>query len=465
MRWASRGSAWLNGVGKAGYGDLSHFRSTLGTEAVSLREAVLRGLAPDGGLYVPTALPTLPEGPPPRITLDSEESDAFFRVAQWAAPAFLPGLAAEAVARVVEQACTFPVPLREVASDRFVLELFHGPTHAFKDVGARFMASLMVEIEAPPTDRIVLVATSGDTGGAVAAAFHGKSGFRVVALYPQVGVSELQRRQMTTLGDNVHAVAVRGTFDDCQRLVKSAFLDEELRSRHELTSANSINVGRLLPQALYYVYAALMLSQRGVGSDSDAGVLPRFVVPSGNLGNLCAGLLAQKAGMRASGFVAATNTNRGFVDFLGGMPFEARPSVETTSNAMDVGAPSNLERLVWLYGGDIDALRREVVGVSVSDRQVGRCIAEVYSETGYTLDPHTAVAFEAGMRHDAAFTEPIVVLATAHPAKFPETVEAMTETEVSVPPALARARHERERIHTMDATPEALAELLEDVSK
>jgi threonine synthase len=429
-------------------------------------EAVIRGLPPDGGLYVPSALPVLPDTAPPKVDLGEalESGRDVARVALWAAPALIPGLSAEALARVVSRTFTFPVPLREVQPGRFVLELFHGPTHAFKDIGARFMAALLAELDgAGEGERTILVATSGDTGGAVADAFHGKEGLRVVALFPADGVSSRQRRQMTTLGGNVHAVAVRGTFDDCQRLAKEALLDAALVASHRLTSANSINVGRFLPQAIYYVYAALALSGQGRDRPSER-VGPRFVVPSGNLGNLCAGLLAHRAGMRSSGFIAATNANRGFVDFLAAVPFEPRPSIPTASNAMDVGAPSNLERILWLYGGDVESLRRDVIGVAVSDAEAGRRIAEVHAATGYVLDPHSAVAFEAAMRHDPGSDEPVVVLATAHPAKFPDIIEAMTEIEIPLPPGLMRTQVGAERVYPMEPTSAALTELLEEVS-
>ena len=447
---------------------MSTFTSTRGSDPVPSSEAVLRGLAPDGGLYVPVEIPVLP--PISFEALTGEGSDEtvrgqVVRVAHWAAPVLFPDVPGATVARVVERALTFPIPLVEVEPGRFVLELFHGPTHAFKDVGARFMAALMVELGVGETrSRTILVATSGDTGGAVADAFHGLEGYRVVVLFPREGVSVRQRRQMTTLGGNVHALAVRGTFDDCQRMVKDAFLDTSLGERYGLTSANSINIARLLPQTLYFAYAAICVARRvadrGGGVDADS-VRPRFVVPSGNLGNLCAGLLAQRAGMASSGFIAASNTNRAFVDFLAGDGYEPRPSISTASNAMDVGAPSNLERILWLYDDDAGALRRDVVGVSVTDDQTTRCIAEVYERTGYVLDPHSAVAFAASRRHDVASDKPAVILATAHPAKFPEIVEAAIGREIPLPPGLARTPSKSEHMHEIEATLPALSIELE----
>jgi threonine synthase len=358
----------------------------------------------------------------------------------------------EVLEQVLDEAFDFPIPLVEVEPGVFVLELFHGPTHAFKDVGARFLARLAATFEPGGRRRTVLVATSGDTGGAVAAAFHGLDGFRVIVLFPKVGISDRQRRQMTTLGDNVRAVAVDGSFDDCQRLAKAAFMDADLSDRHALMSANSINVGRLLPQALYFVHAAALLGW--------AARPARYVVPSGNLGNLCAGLLARRAGLPTVGLVAATNANRGFVDLLRGGSFDPRPSVSTSSSAMDVGDPSNLERILWLYGGDLRRLRRDVVGVSVSDREARDCIREVHERTGYVLDPHSAVAWAARSRAGEDARGPTVVLATAHPAKFPDVVEAVVGHEIPLPPGLARTRDAEEHVTEIPPTLEALRGVL-----
>jgi threonine synthase len=353
--------------------------------------------------------------------------------ARWAARQLVPSVPGQDLDAVVVAAFDFDVPVVEVEQDLWVMELFHGPTHAFKDVGARFMARLMARTLPAGHERTVLVATSGDTGGAVAAAFHGMPGYRVVILFPRDGVSERQRRQMTTLGGNVHALAVDGTFDDCQRLAKEAFLDADLTERFHWTSANSINIGRLLPQALYYVHVT-----RRLGWDRCP---PRFVVPCGNLGNLCAGLLAHRAGMPASGFLAATNANQAFVDFLESGEHRSPPSVRTASNAMDVGDPSNLERILWLYDHDVDQVRRHVRAEAVSDNQTAETIAAVFERTGYVLDPHTAVAYHMAARaaegRDA--NQPMVVLATAHPAKFPEVVRQAIGRDVPLPEGLARA--------------------------
>jgi threonine synthase len=339
----------------------------------------------------------------------------------------------------------------EVEPGVFVLELFHGPTAAFKDVGARFLACLLSTLAAPGRSRTVLVATSGDTGSAVARAFHGMDGHRVVVLFPSGGISERQRRQMTTLGGNVVAVAVDGTFDDCQRLAKNAFADDGLRQAAGLTSANSINVGRLFPQSFYYVHAALELGW----SEPPA----TFVVPSGNLGNLTAGLLAHRAGMPAARFVAASNENRAFPDYLDTGVYTPRAPVSTSSSAMDVGAPSNLERIRWLYADDVDSLRADVNGVSVDDAQTRSCITELFRRTGYVLDPHGAVAYRAGERL-AGGPGPTVVLATAHPAKFPEAVEEAIGKEVPLPEALASTQEGEEHVVALPARDADLRSLI-----
>lgn len=429
---------------------MTTYVTTRGGRAVTLADAVFRGLAPDGGLYVPAELPWLPDGR--WGDSSAPEARSLNAAAHWAAPSFFPSVDPVALARVVDRALDFPAPLIELEPGLFVLELFHGPTAAFKDVGARFMAALMPELGAAYRERTVLVATSGDTGGAVASAFHGVPGYRVVVLFPREGISERQRRQMTTLGDNVSALSVGGTFDDCQRMVKGAFGDAALRDAHGLTSANSINIARLLPQTFYYVLAAIRLGA------------VHFVVPSGNLGNLCAGLFAARAGMPTSGFTAATNRNRGFADFLNGAAFELRPSITTSSSAMDVGAPSNLERIRWLYGEDDDALRADVRGQWVSDEAAFDRIADVYERTGYVMDPHTAVACEAAVRTDGSIGAPRVVLSTAHPAKFPETVEAAIGREVEAPAGLLAAAHAPERMLEIDPTDDALSRALEGIS-
>jgi threonine synthase len=366
---------------------------------------------------------------------------------------------------MVHAAYTFPAPLVE-AGDRLVLELFHGPTAAFKDFGARFMArafSYLRRDEERPLR--ILVATSGDTGGAVADGFFNVPGISVTVLYPRGRVSPLQERQIAGLGGNISALAVEGSFDDCQALVKAAFADGELRKRLELSSANSINIARLIPQAVYYAAAAGLAFGGKISADEDA--TPRspgqrrefaaagtagpitFCVPSGNFGNLTAGLYAMKMGAPIRGFIAATNINKTVPEYLDSGKYETQPSRATISNAMDVGAPSNFERMKahWSW----EEMRGIIRGVSVSDDDTRRTIAEVHEKWGYFLDPHGAVGWRAVdilAAKDAAFSalsRPLAVLATAHPAKFAETVEPLTGP-VPVPASLKQ---------TMDRKPEA----------
>jgi threonine synthase len=424
--------------------------STRGAGPVSFADALFQGLAPDGGLYLPRVEPRL-EGPP------AGPDAPFAETAAATARAFLAGAVEPwVVDRVVADALDFPAPLVPVEDGVWVLELFHGPTLAFKDVGARFLARAMSALDEEDGSHTVLVATSGDTGGAVADAFHGLLRHRVVALFPRGGISERQRRQMTTLGGNVRAVAVEGTFDDCQRMAKEAFADPELRRACGLTSANSINLGRLLPQAFYYVHAAVQ-----AGWDGPA---PTWVVPAGNLGNLCAGVLAVRAGVPGASFVAALNRNRTFLDYLESGRYAPRASLATPSSAMDVGAPSNLERLRALHDGDAGALGRVVRAVSVDDHATLHAMAAAREEwNGMLLDPHTGVARAAW--EALGRPRPAILLATAHPAKFPEAVREATGRTPSVPARLAR-RLEADEVQ-VEVAPEleALRPLLLDTAQ
>ncbi len=343
---------------------------------------------------------------------------------------------------LIADALDFEIPLIELGDGTYVLELFHGPTLAFKDVGARFMARLVARsIRERPRALTVLVATSGDTGSAVAQAFFGLDGIRVAILYPEGKVSRIQEQQFTTLGGNVRALAVQGDFDDCQRLVKEALVEPELRAELGLTSANSINVARLLPQMVYYFYAVAQLPA--------GGPPPVFSTPSGNFGNLTAGLMARAMGLGCSGFVAATNANDSVPRYLESGRFEPRPARATISSAMDVGDPSNFQRILELFGGDAERLRAVVSGSRHSDEETRGAIREVYKKHGYVLDPHTAVGY-LGLRRwsqgrqGRRLLEPLgeevpgVVLATAHPAKFREEIEATLGIAIELPERLAR---------------------------
>jgi threonine synthase len=445
------------------------FVSTRGSAPTTFAEALVQGLAEDGGLYVPEVAPRLLSGGPEAAAPGAASNPApggtpalagsrrapatrFADSARWAAQGLLAdALPPDLIPSIVDSALDFEAPLVEVEDGLYVMELFHGPSLAFKDVGARFMARAMAAVGGA-ADRTVLVATSGDTGGAVASAFHGVAGTRVVVLFPRDGISARQRRQMTTLAGNIVAVGVDGTFDDCQRMAKAAFADEELRTLTRLTSANSINVGRLIPQSFYYVHAAALLGWHGSP--------PTFVVPSGNLGNLCAGLLAHRAGLPAAGFVAACNANRVFLDYLEDGRLERRPSLPTVSNAMDVGDPSNLERIRWLYDDDVGALRADVTGISSDDEETRSTIADVFQRTGYVLDPHGAVAYCAARKAALPGEGPAVILATAHPAKFPDVVEEATRRPVPLPPALAARMHEPEHWVEIDPSDADLRRLL-----
>ena len=394
---------------------------------VDLKEAILRSLPPDNGLYMPDTLPVLaPDFWKIWRYLSFQEigyavAEAFF--GEDVPPASLK--------EIVEGTLTFDAPIITLAPGDHVLELFHGPTLAFKDFGARFMARLMGWLTRGE-DRVltVLVATSGDTGGAVASAFHNVPGTRVIILYPQGKVSGLQEKQLTALGGNITALEIDGSFDDCQALVKSAFLDQELSRQLNLTSANSINLSRLVPQSFYYIYSASQLPE---------GVKPVFVVPSGNFGNLTAGLLAAQLGLPVDHFVAATNRNDVVPQYLVGGEYKPRPSVQTISNAMDVGAPSNFVRMQALFGGSWDGMKSRIHGVSFSDDQTRAAIREVKSLHGYEIDPHGAVAWLAARAwrasHPASAT---ISLETAHPAKFPDVMEAeLGKGSIEIPERLA----------------------------
>lgn len=402
-------------------------------------EALLQGLAPDGGLYIPTRIPQLPSS-------IWKQAASFADMAANVLTRWLQGVfSAEVIAWTVAEALSFPVPLVPLGDERYVLELFHGPTLSFKDFGARTMARLALEVLGRRDEHLlVLVATSGDTGSAVADGFAGLERVRVGLIYPYGQVSPVQERQLIVQRPGVQAFAVHGTFDDCQRLVKSAFADPDF-ARVRLSSANSINVGRLLPQMLYYVWAV-------AAGGFDEVV---FCVPSGNLGNLTGGVLAALSGLPIRRLVAAHNANDFFPRFLAGKGPAFGPSRRTLSNAMDVGAPSNFERLQALLG---EALPARIWGTSVSDEATLATIRNVYETTGYLADPHTAVGLEAARRYRAATGDrtPQVVLATAHPAKFPEVIRQALGFEPEAPEALARLWKQKVSVVRVEATLEAL---------
>jgi threonine synthase len=331
----------------------------------------------------------------------------------------------------VEDAVSFPVPLKQVNDDTFVLELFHGPTLAFKDMGARFMARLMSWLNRNESQKLtVLVATSGDTGSAVASGFHNVEGIEVIILYPSGKVSPLQEKQLTTNGGNISACEIQGSFDDCQRLVKTAFLDKELNAVYRLTSANSINIARLIPQSFYYIDAVRQLS--------DGSLPPVFVVPSGNFGNLTAGLLASMSGMPASGFIAATNRNDAVPRYLSGDEYTPGKTIATISNAMDVGDPSNFARMLDLFGADRTRMQAALMGCAFNDEHTRSAMRTCYERYGYMLDPHGAVAWLGWEQLKAKFPggTPGILLETAHPVKFSEVVEETLGLAPEIPAPL-----------------------------
>jgi len=394
---------------------------------VDLKEAILRSLPPDNGLYMPDELPVLGE------EFWSKWRDLSFREIGFAvARAFFgEDVPSEDLHKIVDATLEFDAPLVTLQPDDHILELFHGPTLAFKDFGARFMARLMAHLT-KDEDRMltVLVATSGDTGGAVASAFHNVAGTRVVILYPKGKVSGLQEKQLTALGGNITALEIDGTFDDCQVLVKKAFLDRELSERMNLTSANSINLSRLVPQSFYYIHSARQLPE---------GVKPVFVVPSGNFGNLTAGLLAKQLGLPVRHFLAATNRNDVVPEYLLKGEYTPRASVATISNAMDVGSPSNFVRMQALFGKSWQQMRESISGMGFSDEETRSGVREVKSLFGYEIDPHGAVGWLAARKyraeHPGATT---ITLETAHPAKFPDVMDAeLGKGVVDVPERLA----------------------------
>ena len=415
---------------------------------VSFVDALFAGTAPDGGLYFPERFDPLPPS-----SLEAVRSADLVEIGSIVGAHLLRGEISERdLALLVRDALDFPIPLVQVAERTWALELFHGPTCAFKDVGARMQARLLHHFT-DGTPLTILVATSGDTGSAVAQAFHGVPDTRVVVLYPEGQVTDVQQAQIASLGGNVTAAAVRGTFDDCQRLVKQAFADNELRKQVWLTPANSINLGRLLPQVFYYFLVAGPLEHVGEG--------PIVSVPSGNFGNLTAGLIARRIGLPVRRFVAATNVNDVVPAYLRSGVYEPRPSRRTVANAMDVGAPSNFERVRALYDDNIDRMRQDIAGAAFDDARVVAEIGTVYRELGYLLDPHGAIAWLGLQQVLAADLSAIgVFLATAHPAKFREVVEPAIGEHVALPPTLAKAVGRSRRSVPLPARYSALVELV-----
>lgn len=406
------------------------YYSTNGVASKStLQDAVVKGLASDKGLFMPETIPSIPKAFFNHIG-EMSLQDIAYVVAN---TLFGQDIDSDKLKEIVNDTLNFDIPLVHVAENRYSLELFHGPTLAFKDVGARFMARLLCYFNNKQKGDMVnvLVATSGDTGSAVANGFLNVPGVRVFVLYPKGKVSKIQEAQFTTLGANITALEVNGTFDDCQALVKSAFMDAELNAHMQLTSANSINVARFLPQMFYYFYAYAQLARQGKPLDKVV-----VSVPSGNFGNITAGLIGKKMGLPISRFIAANNKNDIFYQYLLSGEYNPRPSIATIANAMDVGAPSNFARILDLYGNSHESIAASISGCTYTDEQIAETLRDTYFNENYLLDPHGAVAYRSlleGLKDD----EIGIFLETAHPAKFKETVEGIIDDEVEVPTKLA----------------------------
>lgn len=408
---------------------MKYYSTNKQSQSVSLQEAVVKGLASDRGLFMPEAIKALPSS-----FYDHIEDLSFQEIAYRVADAFFgEDIPADTLKDIVYDTLNFDVPLVKVEENIYSLELFHGPTLAFKDVGGRFMARLLSYFirKEGQKDVNVLVATSGDTGSAVANGFLGVEGIHVYVLYPKGKVSEIQEKQFTTLGQNITALEVDGTFDDCQALVKSAFMDKELNDHLLLTSANSINVARFLPQAFYYFYAYAQQKKMGQADNKKVVVC----VPSGNFGNITAGLFGKQMGLPVSRFIAANNKNDIFYQYLQTGKYNPRPSVATIANAMDVGDPSNFARVLDLYKESHEAICRDISGTTYTDEQIRETVKTTYQQTGYLLDPHGACGFRA-LKEGLKEGEVGVFLETAHPAKFLETVEDIIADKVTIPAKL-----------------------------
>lgn len=436
---------------------LMDYISTKGkTEPVSFKDAVLHGLAGDGGLYVPREFPELPAS-----FWDNISGKTLPEIGFEIARRFLEEPGDELLKKLLADALNFDAPLIHLKDDAYILELFHGPTMAFKDFGARFMSRIFQAVHHKgQKEIIILAATSGDTGSAVAHGFLGVEGIKVCLLYPSGQVSRLQEQQITTVGGNVTALEVKGTFDDCQKMVKQAFSDPDLTQNMTLSSANSINIARLIPQTFYYAYALAQLNE-----PTD----PVFVVPSGNFGNLTAGLWAQKTGMPARGFIAATNANNIIPEYLKTGIFSPKPSRQTISNAMDVGNPSNFGRISDLYNNSLKRVKDHIWGATFSDDQTRLAIKKVHKETGYVLDPHTAVGYLGYEKFKSSGEKPFgagndtsfVVLSTAHPAKFAEAIEPVIGKKISMPEQLAECLGKEKKSIELEADSSALKRFLQ----
>ena len=407
---------------------MQYFSLNNNAKAVGFEKAVRSGLAPDRGLYYPQQINALTDSFWDNFLSMNHHEIALAAIEQFVGDE----IPKKELQKIVEDTLTFPFPVVELNQNLATLELFHGPTMAFKDVGGRFMARCLGYFNKTTTEKVtVLVATSGDTGGAVASGFLGVPGVEVVILYPKGKVSRIQELQLTTQGQNIIALEVDGVFDDCQEMVKTAFLDETLKPHRNLTSANSINVARWLPQSFYYFFAVQELMKRKINMPFV------FSVPSGNFGNICAGFIARELGLQISHFIASTNQNDTFPRYMENGIFEPKPSVQTISNAMDVGNPSNFDRISKLFNQDLYRLKNICSSYRFSDKETHKAMQDLYENTSYIADPHGAIGY-LGLQKYCEKNPDIygVFLETAHPVKFLDVVEKAIKTKVNIPPQI-----------------------------
>lgn len=417
----------------------------------SFKNAVIAGIAPDKGLYFPERISPLSADFFENIEALSNHEIAFKAIHQFVSD----DIPDDALKEIIAHTLDFDFPVVDIEESVAALELFHGPTMAFKDVGARFMANCLGYFsQGEKQDVTVLVATSGDTGGAVANGFLGVDGVKVVILYPSGKVSEIQEKQLTTLGQNIEAMEVDGTFDDCQRMVKTAFLDSEITDYKKLTSANSINVARWLPQLFYFLFAYKQAKSKGKEIV--------FSVPSGNFGNICAGMVAQKLGMPVNHFVASTNVNDVVPKFMENGVYEPMPSVATISNAMDVGDPSNFVRIRHLHQNDLAILQKHLSSYAFTDEATKTTMKEVYSKTGYVMDPHGAVGYLGLKEYQKSHPDTYgIFLETAHPVKFLDVVENTLGLSPEIPPQIMKVMHKQKKSHKISVYKELKSYLLD----
>jgi threonine synthase len=429
---------------------MKYYSTNRQSAAVDFKEATIKGQAPDKGLYFPEEIPVLPESFLKNLDRHSKEEIAFHAIRPYVGES-IPD---DELMRIVSETVYFDFPLVRVTDDIYSLELFHGPTLAFKDVGARFMSRCLGYFSRERSEKIiVLVATSGDTGGAVASGFHGVEGVEVVILYPSGKVSSVQEKQLTSFGSNVHALEINGTFDDCQRMVKQAFTDASLNEKLFLTSANSINVARWLPQQFYYFFAWQQWN--------DKSNAPVVSVPSGNFGNLCAGLVAWRSGLPLKHFVAACNANDVVPEFFQSGKFNPRAAIATISNAMDVGNPSNFVRMLELIGDSPEKLSKLISSYTITDDETKKAMDRVLKEDNYLLDPHGAVALLGLERYTQEHgKQPGIFMETAHPVKFYDVVEPVIGRKVEIPESIAGIMDKKKVSVKMEADDASLKQFL-----